>query len=154
MRQVVPVSRQLQIELRNECCSEKRLQTARWAVWLSQLTTLWCNEYWVTPTSSKADKHSILQKASVPCSIRNEAGQSGKTVDQRQSLQQSPELKMSDQLSASHKGDKKHWDFIFFFFNFIWELKFEIRNMLVLLIHTDCFQVVWKKPLLFLQNIS
>lgn len=64
------------------------------AVWVAQLVTVWCNENGIILTSSKADKHSILLKALVTCDIRTEAGQSRKTVDQSQSLQHSPELKM------------------------------------------------------------
>lgn len=65
---------------------------------VAQLVALWCDEDGVTLISSKADKHSILQKASVTCGIRTEAGQRSKAVDQSQSLQRSPELKISDQL--------------------------------------------------------
>lgn len=92
------MNRQLQTELRHERCSQKCLHTARLAVWVAQLVTLWCDEDGVTLISSKADKHSILQKASVTCGIRTEAGQRSKAVDQNQSLQRSPELKILDQL--------------------------------------------------------
>lgn len=61
LQQVVPVSRQLQTELRHGCCSQKWLQTARLAVWAAQLVALWCNEDGITLTSSKADKHSTCR---------------------------------------------------------------------------------------------
>lgn len=98
MQQVVPVSRRLLTELRRERCRQKRLHTARLAVWEAQLVTLWCNKDGIILTSSKADKRSILLKALVTCGIRTEAGQSSETVDQSQCLQHSSELKMSDRL--------------------------------------------------------
>lgn len=85
MQHIVPVSRQLQMELRNGCCAEKQLQTARLAVQLPGRPGL-------SPRGVRSPKplisfgagqHSTLQSTAVPGSIGTGAGQSGKAGDQR-----------------------------------------------------------------------
>lgn len=81
-------------------------------MWVAQLVILWYREDGIILT--KADKHSILLKTLVTCGIRNEAGQSSKTVDQNPSLQHSPELNMSVVEKVIRMTElKRHWDSIF-----------------------------------------